>query len=314
MVLSLLLIAGAGGAFASSLRETSDFADVAAQVEALAKQYDASNVLVVSDLDNTLLAMDQDLGSDHWFEWQVYLLAAEPQSRDLVAPDFDGILKVQGILFDSLPMHPPQPEEPALVARMQQLGVKLIVLTARGDEFRRDAEDELTRNGYDVAKCALEVTNLPSAPTAAQSATFLPYRSDALSDAGISAEECERWHLPPTPKAISYQGGVCMVAGQHKGAMLRILLTRAVEQPKAIVYIDQDRQVRRVFDAVASAGYDVTAFDYQREDPKVRRFQYGEKATVTRQWQGIQEALEKPKAPAAQQSSAKAASTAVPAN
>ena len=42
---------------------------------------DPEHVLLVLDIDNTLLAMNQDLGSDQWFEWQRYLLDHEPRSN-----------------------------------------------------------------------------------------------------------------------------------------------------------------------------------------------------------------------------------------
>ena len=56
----------------------------------------AANVLVVLDIDNTLLATDQDLGGDAWFNWQAGLLKSEPKSEHLVAKSFGGLLRVQG--------------------------------------------------------------------------------------------------------------------------------------------------------------------------------------------------------------------------
>ena len=55
--------------------------DVAAAVEQFADQFGPEHVLLVLDIDNTLLAMNNDLGSDQWFEWQKYLLENEPKSK-----------------------------------------------------------------------------------------------------------------------------------------------------------------------------------------------------------------------------------------
>src|SRR5210317_2157057 len=50
--------------------ETSDLAEVTADVLQLSEKTDRNNILVVFDIDNTLLAMEQGLGSDSWYEWQ----------------------------------------------------------------------------------------------------------------------------------------------------------------------------------------------------------------------------------------------------
>ena len=51
-------------------RETTDLQDVVEDVLTLEAAMDTDRVLVVFDLDNTLLAMEQGLGSDQWYEWQ----------------------------------------------------------------------------------------------------------------------------------------------------------------------------------------------------------------------------------------------------
>ena len=55
-------------------KTTTEFATVVEQVDDFVKKYGTRNVLLVVDLDNTLLAMNQDLGSDQWFTWQETLL------------------------------------------------------------------------------------------------------------------------------------------------------------------------------------------------------------------------------------------------
>ncbi len=47
-------------------RETADLADVTADALALADRAGKDHVLMVFDIDNTLLAMEQGLGADQW--------------------------------------------------------------------------------------------------------------------------------------------------------------------------------------------------------------------------------------------------------
>jgi hypothetical protein len=277
--------------FGSGFGETSEFADVTAAVGAAVKQFGAAEVLLACDLDNTLLSMDQDLGSDQWFEWQSFLLSADPKSRYLVADDFPGLLEVQGLLFAALRSHPTQADLPRRIADIQRLGVATMIVTARGQEFRSATESELTRNGYDFSKTCPELREQPKATDVAATVQFVPYESEAITASGLTVDEQTRWHLLQQPREVSYGEGVYMVAGQHKGAMLAVFLHEATRTYKAVVYVDQGRQVRRVYEALAPRGYDVTAIDYQREDARVKAFNYGSKKAVDRQWRRLERAI-----------------------
>ncbi|RIK75903.1 MAG: hypothetical protein DCC67_14655 [Planctomycetota bacterium] len=291
LIAALALLASASPAAASQLRETSDFADVVAAVADYANRYGAEQVLLVCDLDNTLLAMADELGSDQWFEWQVHLLTAKPDSPHLVARDFAGLLAVQGGLFDLLPARLTQPDLPLLVGRIQGLGGRTIVLTARGHEFRGATQYELKRHGFDFADHAVELADRGPESTAAGVAVFVPYRRESLEASGLTQAEFAAWRLKDVPDQVSYGNGIYMVAGQHKGAMLAVLLERAAQSFKAMVLVDQDRQVRRLFDALSRRDYEVTAFDYQREEARVKAFQYGDQSAATRQWRRLNRIL-----------------------
>src|SRR5688500_15980315 len=82
---AVVAIAGAlpAALHASEITATDDFRAVAAAVAKYAHEFGPDRVLLVLDIDNTLLAMDHDLGSDQWFEWQRYLLEHQPRSDDL---------------------------------------------------------------------------------------------------------------------------------------------------------------------------------------------------------------------------------------
>ena len=129
------------------------------------------------------MAMDNDLGSDQWFEWQKYLLDNEPDSKYLVAETFDGLLEAQGMLYNLAHMHPPQEDLPGLMRRLQELGIRTMVLTSRGPEFRVATERELRRNGYDFATIGA------AGPQTCPGGDYLPYdpenpETDGLTEGG----------------------------------------------------------------------------------------------------------------------------------
>lgn len=272
-------------AWALELRPTKDFRDVAAAVERFADQYGPEHVLLVLDIDNTLMSMNNDLGSDHWFEWQSYLLKHEPDSPYLVADTFDGLLDVQGILYNLGHMHPPQPDLPEIIQGVQKRGISTIILTSRGPEFRVATERELKRNGYDLAANALQVRGVPGG-------TYLAYDPEDPESDGLLPKEVRLLDLKD-PRPVSYENGVFMTAGQHKGIMLLTLLHHAKPEIKAIVYADDNvRHVGNVFSSAVDRNLDAAVFQYQREDPIVQRFNYGSKDDVTRRWHRLRDTLQ----------------------
>ena len=56
--------------YASEALTTSSMDEAFAKVEEKSLQYGRENVLMVFDIDNTLLTTTTDLGSDQWFSWQ----------------------------------------------------------------------------------------------------------------------------------------------------------------------------------------------------------------------------------------------------
>jgi hypothetical protein len=280
-----LVCSGFTSALASDVRETDNFRDAAKMVGQFAHDFGPSHVLLVVDVDNTLLAMNHDLGSDQWFEWQKYLLEGQPNSKYLAANDFPGLLEVQGVLYNLGKMHPPQKDLPAIVGRIQGLGVHTLVLTSRGPEYRVATERELKTNGYDFSITELPVHDIPGGD-------YLPYDLDDLEADGLTEQEAAVFKLGE-PRRVSYANGIFMVAGQPKGAMVVTMLKYAEPDIKAVVYIDDNmRHVAYVFAVIARRGKEVTAYHYTREDHNVNRFQYGDKDDVARRLKKLNRTLE----------------------
>lgn len=281
-VVVALLLAGYQASRAAELRATSDFADVAAAVEQFVAKYGAEHVLLAMDIDNTMMSMDDDLGSDHWFEWQDYLLKHEPESPYLVADTFPGLLKVQDKLYDLGHMHATQPEQPALVAKLQKAGVAAILLTSRGPEFRKYTERELKRCGYDFTTSALPV------PGVSNGKAFLAYDPQHPEKDGLTPAEIATYKMSE-PRPVSYADGVFMTAGQPKGMLLLTLLKDSPRDIKAVVYVDDNvRHVGSVFSAAVARGLDIASFQSMHEDQIVKRFNFSDKTAITARWKAIE--------------------------
>jgi hypothetical protein len=281
----LTLVAATSNLFASEFTDTEEFAEIGAVVVKYAHKIEPSRILLVLDIDNTLLAMDSPLGSDQWFEWQRYLIKNEPKSDDRVADTFEGLLEAQGLLYNLQHMHPPQENLPGLMRRLQQMGIRTVVLTSRGPDFRVATERELRRNGYDFSKTALPTRDVPGGE-------YLPYDPDDPEKDGLTKDELAKFHLGK-PQVISYDDGIMMTAGQHKGAMLLTLLHDTKDDIDAIVYDDDNiRHVANVYAAVLARDREITAFHYTREDANIKKFNYGSKKDTTRRWRKLQGVLE----------------------
>ena len=134
--------AEAPGRYQSFRASTDDVGMAADHALYMADQAGADHVLVVFDIDNTLLAMQQDLGSDQWYYWQSDLEAADPCSPLLVSDR----LQVQGALFHASAMRPTQADAGQQVRRLQDAGLKVVAVTSRGPEYRLQTFRELRRN------------------------------------------------------------------------------------------------------------------------------------------------------------------------
>ena len=261
---------------------TAEFARVVEQVDEFAEEYGAESVLLVVDLDNTLLAMNQDLGSDQWFTWQEALQNSDQAHPELVASDFGGLLEIQGILFALSRMHPPEPGLPDLVEDLVTRKITTVVLTSRGKEFRDAAERELKRNKYNISPSTLEIHE--------KRGVFSPYSAEHPGKHGLSAEIINDLG---SPRRVTYSEGIYMTAGQHKGYMLKTLLARSTRasanQPfahfKAIVFVDDhQKHVDRMQEAFAGDSIDLATFRYSREDGNVEKFNKSTKHHVIRDW------------------------------
>jgi len=222
-----------------------DFAAVEQAALDLGTKHGTDKVLLVFDMDNTLLRMAQDFGSDEWFTWQRGLAADDPAK-------IKGLTEVQGILFDLSSMRPPEPgHQPRVVAALQDRGFAAIVLTGRSPLYRSATERELERNGYDFGRTAV-------GPGEGFGGSFLPYDPRNAEASGFTLP-CDRERMPlPAAQKVSYQNGVMMTSGQDKGLMLRSLLNRTGRHFAAVLFVDDsERNLKAVTQAFSCTAVEV---------------------------------------------------------
>lgn len=239
-------------------QESADFTTVRAAVDQAAAENDPAAVLVVFDLDNTILAPETNLGSEHWFMWQADLLKA---GKPAAAKTVDDLLTVQGWMTNAGATHAVEPRIPTDVQGFVARGIKVMSVTSRNLDVRDATLRELARNGLDLAATA-------PGPTGGYANRYLPEDPELT-----------------TPKEVIYERGVLLTQGQNKGLMLRALLARTGYQPAAIVFVDdRPHHLENVQKAFKDSPIGVTTIRYVHELPRVTAFNASDKAFESAQW------------------------------
>ena len=238
--------------------ETADLAEITADVTRLVTGAGKESVLVVFDIDNTIMAMEQGLGSDTWYDWQKELAGENPCNPQYVGDRF----AVQGALYFASAMRPTQADGAAQIKTIQGLGVTVIALTSRGPDYRLQTFRELRRNGFNFSFSAL-------GPAGGYDGLFVPVENGRPS---------------------RYEDGVFLTAGQHKGQMLDALLNKTGTRIPAVIVMTDDKQknLDDVKETFAALDVPVHAWRYTAEDENVRTFDTGQ---AGEQWQAIEGSL-----------------------
>jgi len=244
-----------------------DLGEIEKTVAELSRRHGGDKVLVVFDIDNTLLTAERDFGSDAWFKWQDAIRKRPGCEGDRVAEDFDGLLDVQHLAYSIGQMRPTQAGTAVLIGFLADAEHGVMALTARGPEIRSPTVRELGRNGVTFP------TGPPCRPGSTEKPSLCAERGFisaetilAVAQEALSAREREI--LGPDPRLISYADGVMMVSGQNKGLMLRLLLASSQVPYAAIVFVDDGAEnvvaVERAFageSTPTAEGFWYTAFE-----------------------------------------------------
>lgn len=266
--------------------ETNTYADIKAKVVEKVKKYGAKNTLLVLDIDNTTLQMSQNFGSDQWWNWQSEnCIGAEKAPDFCVTTKFSELLDIQGQIFALSNMKPTEISTVATIKSIQDMGVKVILLTSRGPDFRNATERALQINGLDFSKSAI-------GSSAGFGSTYIPYTLKNHQRYGLTKKEMK---LSGNKKArpVSYMNGVFMTAGLNKGVMLKTLLKKTKSKFKAIVFADDHKKHTIRMEQILADDVDLTSFRYGAIDPIVNAFKKSDKSDAKNAWNDFKSATSK---------------------
>jgi hypothetical protein len=257
--------------------QTQAFEEVRQTIDRAVATFGAENVLVVFDTDNTILATDQDIASEHWFMWQADMIKAGDFAHGAVARTIEDALRLQGYVLNVSAMHPVEPRIGADVRELTEAGVRFMVLTSRMLDVRDPTAREYERAGIDLATNAI-------GPRNGYAGTFMPYDPARPEEFGLTAEDVERFKLHE-PKPVIYENGIFLTQGQHKGSMLKTMLAKTGVEVKAVVFVDDRAHhlegMQQAFEKRPEAIYTV---QYQHELERIEAFRASDKAEVIAQW------------------------------
>ena len=263
----------------------SSFDRVNSVIQSVLKDKPAQKVLVVFDVDNTLLTMTNDLGSDAWYEWQSCLNDQGGAQPGQVAGDSSGLLEILSIVYSISDMELTEPRVPFLLNALQSRGVSVMALTARSPHVRSATLRELDDAGLVFV----------TAPACGEKLCT----EDGLlnkKELGLFAKE----HFGEVRlrdmdffvnRDVSYSDGIMMVSRKNKGALLELLLESSPNAFDALVVVDDSAENIRDFDALGKEN--MTLVYYTGAQERVTRFlskdfPYEE---VTENWKRIRETL-----------------------
>ncbi len=166
--------------------------------------------------------------------------------------------EIENVLFSMANMHPPEAFVPMEVYKLQLLGLPVIALTSRGPQMRSTTERVLMNN-----KIHLDYNTPSGFP-----GLYVPQYGKQ--------------------RQVSFQRGVYMTAGQHKGLMLKDLLERLGQRYKAIIFVDDlTKHTDHMQETFGFMGSDLSVYRYGKMDKRIEKFLASDKSRVINQWQQL---------------------------
>lgn len=194
--LSLFFILFVSNFLQSAIYEVAHFEEI--------YQHLQPNSLIIYDIDDTLICMNQHLGSDHWFyyRFQRYQKAglSNHEALEKALNEWESIQHLSGC-------KPVERNNPEIVADTQK-NYTVIGLTTRGLGLATRTSQLLQESGYDLSLNPLTQNEL---------------------------------HFMQNEEGILFRKGILFTAGKHKGDCLEKLLNATGSHPKHILFINDKR-------------------------------------------------------------------------
>lgn len=186
--------------------ESGSYSTVANVIHDKDIRYQPENVLLVFDIDNTVLTSQLAVGGDIWYQWQTNKLPLKPTAEQKVFCLYEDAI---GLLYNVGTM---TLTEPGLAAQMKSWQEKhnVFALTSRAPDTRYATERELKKNGVNFSASPLKPLNDTETP---------------LYEGRLK-------------RSYIYANGIILSSGQDKGVILDFLLDKTQRTYRSIVFID----------------------------------------------------------------------------
>jgi len=205
----------------------------------------SDKVLVIFDIDDTLLKSDNFFGGDTWYNWQRGKTLSGVDGKPITISEEDKIsclFSKLGTLYELGGYHTTETGAVDLVAKLQSR-FDMIALTSRSPDYRGGTERELKRAGYNFLDA------------------HLLDKSKALAYLFNDGKHT---------RAVSYQNGIVMSTGLNKGEVLDDLLKRIDRTYSAIYFVDDSRKnIDDMDQKWAKSSTNMTVFHYTGVDKRV---------------------------------------------
>ncbi|MGZ3797840.1 MAG: DUF2608 domain-containing protein, partial [Pseudobdellovibrionaceae bacterium] len=253
------------------------FSEITEATANLLKNLQPEEVLVVFDIDNTLLRLAGDLGSEQWFLWQRELLDKHTQTLPVVTDSAENLLTVQSWIYNSQPMQVVDPLQRDWILQLRNAGTEVIALTSRSLNVHKATLREIRNNSI-----LLSTANVLGLQNEGQ--VYLPYQLELPEKSGLTADDIENFKLGE-PNPVLFDRGVFFTQGQNKGAMLKTLLARMKRSFKAIVFIDDRlKHVQAVREMATSVSKEVLSVHFNKSELWTIPFLEGDKEQAQADW------------------------------
>ena len=199
-------------------------------------KYREEGVLFLYDIDNTLVTLNQTLGTDQWFCYRFNQLLAE---MDNIQDALDKALAEWTSIQYISKIHEVEKGSSEIIKSQQEDGIMCIGFTTRGLTLSHCAVSQLNSIGIDFTATA-------------------PVKHDLLF---------------LTSQSIIFRHGVLFTAGTHKGTTLIEFLNQMNFSPKKIVFInDKHKDLAQVEEGCNILGIPFIGLRYNYLDNVVKAF------------------------------------------
>lgn len=228
------------------------------------KKIAVQDILVVFDFDNTLMAMNQDIGSDQWYNWQSKVIA-ENNKKEKMFNSKSELFEAHYKIFALGSMHPVEADTVKIVKKIQNQKIKTFILTSRGSGYRNDTEMELDQVDLSFKESSV-------GPEGGYPSRFIPEGTDLK-------------------KEISYMDGILMGSGQDKGILLKYILDKTKTKFKVIIFIDDTLKNIENVEESFKESVDLVTVYYTHEQERVDQLDKNKK-NILRDWKKIKKTFD----------------------